>query len=149
VEYYRFILFAKGVTMYMAQQPSPYHYKGLDCRAYLHLGCHKLSEHDFVFRVWAPNARSVSVVGDFNNWDPRRDPMTRRQDGVWEATVGKVNEYDAYKFWVCTHDGTELMKADPYGAHSETRPDTASKVYTSDYERGDQKGNDDKNKRAI
>ncbi len=135
--------------MYMAQQLSPYHYKGLDCRAYLHLGCHKLSEHDFVFRVWAPNARSVSVVGDFNNWDPRRDPMTRRQDGVWEAKVGKVNEYDAYKFWVCTHDGTELMKADPYGAHSETRPDTASKVCTFDYEWGDQKWIDDKNKRSI
>ncbi|MBR5134539.1 MAG: 1,4-alpha-glucan branching protein GlgB, partial [Clostridia bacterium] len=83
-------------------------------------------------------------------WDPRRNPMTRREDGVWETVVQGLAEYDAYKYWVCTSDGTELMKADPFATHSETRPGTASKIYTLDkYEWGDSRWIEDKNKRSI
>ncbi len=134
----------------MSERFSPFRYKGIDCRAYMEMGCHRVSDREYEFRVWAPNARAVSVVGDFNEWDPRRNPMTRRADGVWETRVCDVKEYDAYKFWVCTADGVELMKADPYGTHSETRPDTASKIYSLDqYEWGDSQWIEDKNKRSI
>ncbi|MBQ9414817.1 MAG: 1,4-alpha-glucan branching protein GlgB [Clostridia bacterium] len=129
---------------------SPYHYRGLNCRVYLELGCHPTDDGAYVFRVWAPNARSVSVVGDFNGWDPRRDPMTRRPDGVWEVVIGIVKEYDSYKYWVCTQDGTELMKADPFASHSETRPGTASKVYhLSGYQWGDGAWFKEKTQRSI
>ncbi len=134
----------------MAEKFAPFRYKGFDCRAYLEMGCHKENDLSYRFRVWAPNARAVSVVGDFNDWDPRRHPMTRRADGVWETAVSGVKEYDSYKYWVCTADGVELMKADPYGTHTETRPDTASKIYSPDsYQWGDAKWIEDKNKRSI
>ncbi len=133
-----------------AEKTAPYYYKGIDCRAYLEMGCHAVGEGQYRFRVWAPNARSVSVVGDFNGWDPRRDPMTRRDDGVWETVASGLEEYSAYKFWVCTQDGTELMKADPFATHAETRPGTASKIYSLDsYEWGDSAWFDAKNKRSI
>ena len=140
----------KGVMIVSAEKTAPYYYKGLDCRAYLEMGCHAVGSGQYRFRVWAPNARSVSVVGDFNGWDPRRDPMTRRDDGVWETVAGGLEEYSAYKFWVCTQDGTELMKADPFATHSETRPGTASKIFSLDsYQWGDQEWIDAKNKRSI
>ncbi len=139
----------KGVNVMSVGKPTPYRYKGIDCRAYLEMGCHRLGDGRYSFRVWAPNARSVSVVGDFNGWDPRRNPMTRRADGVWETEINALNEYDCYKYWVCASDGTELMKADPYGTHTETRPGTASKIYTLDYEWSDSKWIEEKNNRSI
>ncbi len=133
-----------------AKKTGSYIYKGVECRAYTEMGCHAGTGDSYVFRVWAPNARSVSVVGDFNEWDPRRAPMTRRQDGVWEATLRGVKVFDAYKYWICAHDGTEMMKADPYATHAETRPATASKVYAlEDYKWGDRSWFTAKNKRSI
>ncbi len=140
----------KGGDGVPVKQTGSYVYKGIECRAYTTMGCHASAKGAYVFRVWAPHARSVSVVGDFNDWDPRRDPMTRRQDGVWEATVRGVSPYDAYKYWVCTHDGTEMMKADPYATHAETRPATASKVYDlSVYKWGDRSWMTARNRRSI
>ncbi len=87
-----------------------------------------------VFRVWAPNAQSVSVVGDFNSWDAEKNPMKRTEEdySVWEIFVPALSEYDIYKFSIRTGNGNVLMKADPYAFHSETRPQTASKLYKLD-----------------
>ena len=82
------------------------------------------------FAVWAPNARRVSVVGDFNCWDGRRHPMRpRRSTGIWELFVPHAAVRDLYKFEVVAGDGTLLpLKADPYARAAQMRPDTASIV---------------------
>lgn len=86
-----------------------------------------------VFRVWAPNAAEVSVVGDFNGWDDARDPMERiSHSGVFERFVPGVKMYDCYKYSILTASGKRLLKIDPYAFHFETRPGTASKVFALD-----------------
>lgn len=80
------------------------------------------------FAVWAPNARRVSVVGDFNDWDGRRHVMRRRIDtGIWEIFVPDIGAGRAYKFEIVGADGSVLpLKADPFALRSELRPATAS-----------------------
>lgn len=109
-------------------------------RVYEYLGAH-FCEEGVVFRVWAPNAQAVSVVGDFNGWNPDANSMKRvTKQGVWELTLQNLNEYDAYKFAITKPDGEVILKADPYGFHMETRPGTASKLYRMDgYEWHDKK----------
>ena len=82
------------------------------------------------FAVWAPNARRVSVVGDFNQWDGRRHPMRLRHDaGVWETFVPHATVGDHYKFELVGPQGELLpLKADPYARASQLRPETASRV---------------------
>ena len=82
------------------------------------------------FAVWAPNARRVSVIGDFNVWDGRRHPMRLRHTaGVWELFVPHAAEGDHYKYELLDADGALLpAKADPYAFASELRPGTASRV---------------------
>ena len=80
------------------------------------------------FRVWAPNARSVSVVGEFNDWTPGFSPLKQKGE-VWEGFVPGLRQYDSYKYAVEGADGQMYFKADPYGFHAETRPATASKLY--------------------
>ena len=82
------------------------------------------------FAVWAPNARRVSVVGTFNNWDGRRHPMrSRGVSGVWEVFVPHAAIGDKYKFEIVAADNTLLpLKADPYARAAELRPETASIV---------------------
>lgn len=80
------------------------------------------------FRVWAPNAEKVSVVGDFNGWDPDKNPMERGIGGVFEAVVSGVKDYDAYKYAI-TGGGKTVLKSDPVARHYETSPNNASKVY--------------------
>ena len=82
------------------------------------------------FTVWAPNAKTVSVVGDFNLWDSRRHPMRKLEEsGVWEIFIPGVQEGDCYKFHVVQYDGREVDKTDPYGLCCELRPKTASVLY--------------------
>lgn len=92
-----------------------------------------------VLRVWAPHAESVSVVGDFNDWDPTAHPMTRvTEQGIWQATVRRLSRFDIYKYAVKTADGALLYKADPFAFHTEQPPATASKYYPLDrYRWGD------------
>ena len=107
-------------------------HQGKNNRAYNYLGAHFTEKKDaVVFRVWAPRASSVSVVGDFNGWNRSVNPMTRLIDGeTWETTIEGLKPYDSYKFSIIAEDGkTEIMKADPYAFHAETRPSTASKVF--------------------
>ncbi len=82
------------------------------------------------FAVWAPNARRVSVVGDFNAWDGRRHAMRKRVDtGVWEIFVPGLGEGTLYKYEIVGAHGTLLpLKADPVGFGAELRPSTASVV---------------------
>lgn len=83
------------------------------------------------FAVWAPNAKRVSVVGDFNTWDGRRHPMRfRRECGIWELFIPGLGTGTKYKYELLSHDGHLLpQKADPYGFAAELRPATASVVY--------------------
>ena len=82
-----------------------------------------------MFRVWAPNARAVSVVGEFNGWDRERHPMSRSHGGIWYLFIPDLKQYDTYQFAVQALNGDWLFKADPYAFHAETRPGTASKLY--------------------
>ncbi len=104
--------------------------KGENARAYDYLGAHFCEEGSVIFRVWAPNAVSVSVVGEFNGWQSDASPMHRVDDsGVWEAVIGDLKVFDTYKYAIRTKDGRELFKCDPFAFHSETRPANASKLY--------------------
>ncbi len=96
--------------------------------AYRYLGSF-LQDGGVLFRVWAPNAESVSVVGDFNDWNSDAHFMRRTNGGIWEAFVEGLSEYANYKYAVRTKDGRTVLKSDPYAHHFETAPDTASKVY--------------------
>ena len=82
------------------------------------------------FSVWAPNAKAVSVIGDFNNWDARRSPMRRLgESGIWELFLPAASEGDKYKFHVTQCDGRVVDKTDPYGVYAEVRPNNASVLY--------------------
>ena len=83
----------------------------------------------WIFRVWAPNARDVSLVGDFNGWEVGATPMKKDDGGIWEVFVEGLKVYDAYKYAVTSKKGKTVLKADPYGLNFETTPQTASKLY--------------------
>lgn len=102
-------------------------YNGNSTNAYELLGCHKVGENLYHFAVWAPNAKDVSVVGDFNNWLVNHDRL-QLEDGIWQITV-EAREGDCYKFAITTQNGNVLYKADPYARYAEVRPKTASIVY--------------------
>lgn len=99
--------------------------------AYKFMGCHKI-RNGYVFRVWAPNASGVSVVGSFNNWNPDACPMTNIGYGVWEAAVFGADIYDEYKYYIKKSSGGFVYKSDPYAFHACTRPENSSKVYDLD-----------------
>lgn len=106
--------------------------QGDNFRAYEFLGCHKAMvdvEEGYVFRVWAPNAKSINVVGDFNNWELNSLSMHMISNGIWEAFSTEPKQYDTYKYYIEKPDGSFVYKSDPYAYHMETRPGTASKVY--------------------
>jgi 1,4-alpha-glucan branching enzyme len=83
-----------------------------------------------IFRVWAPKARAVSVVGDFNHWDSEHHHMAKLGDsGCWELFIPGLKTFDTYKYAIQSVRGEVRMKADPYGFHMEKRPSTGTKVY--------------------
>ncbi len=83
-----------------------------------------------LFAVWAPNAKRVSVIGDFNSWDGRRNPMRiLKNSGIWELFVPEIGAFEKYKFEIKANDGSLHKKSDPYANFAELRPDTASVVY--------------------
>ena len=105
---------------------------GDSVRAYDFLGAHLVNRNDkngVVFRGWAPTARSVSVAGDFNNWNNEANYMYNIGYGVWEVFVEGVKEFCTYKYCIESEYGDRLMKADPYAFHAQTRPGQASVVY--------------------
>ena len=115
-------------------------HQGRNYKAQEFFGAHRADGDTFVFRVWAPHAKSVSVVGDFNNWETDASPMEKLNDeGVWECFCDNVKVFDCYKFLITAESGRRLYKADPYAVHAETRPGTASKIYESTYKWNDSK----------
>ncbi len=103
--------------------------------AYRFMGCHRLEldgEVKYVFRVWAPRASGVSVVGDFNFWNELDLPMQKISGGVWEAVSVHARPDSAYKFCVRTPDGRTLYKTDPYGRRCEKLPGTSSMIEPED-----------------
>ena len=107
--------------------------EGNHLRLHDKMGAHAIN-HDGAegvhFAVWAPNARRVSVIGDFNTWDGRLHVMRCRRDtGIWETFVPGASVGQAYKFEIIGQSGNRLpLKADPYAFQSELRPNTASRV---------------------
>ena len=107
--------------------------QGNNFEAYRFFGAHMERQGDregVVFRTWAPHAKAVCIVGDFNSWVPGSHPMQQLEDsGIWEAFVPGIQEYDVYKYCITTQGDELLFKADPYAFHAETRPSNGSKVY--------------------
>ncbi len=111
------------------------YHNGENFRSYEYLGSHIKKTPDgetsVVFRVWAPHAESVSVVGDFNGWDETANPMTKiSTGGIYETTVVGLKVYDMYKYAVKSN-GKTVLKADPFAYHAETKG-TSSKIYDLD-----------------
>ena len=109
-------------------------HQGTNYHAYEMLGAHFVEsdgKKGVRFAVWAPHAKSISVVGDFNEWDTRVNPMTRGRDGeIWEVFVPGIEEGAIYKYAIEPQwGGPRIMKADPYGFYAEKKPNTASRVY--------------------
>jgi len=104
-------------------------------RAYEKMGAHlaSLNGQDGVhFAVWAPNARQVSVIGEFNKWDSTAHVLNPSDSGVWTLFVADVDEFTVYKYRIVTQTGDSFDKADPYGFAMEQRPKTASVVTNLD-----------------
>jgi len=123
---------------------------GKNYKAQDFFGAHEVAPGEYVFRVWAPHAQKISVVGDFNGWDENASCMTRLNDaGCWEVYVKNVNNFDAYKFLITDSKGEKLFKADPYAIHSETRPGTASKIFKGNYKWKDSKWLEERKKSSV
>ena len=108
---------------------------GTSSDAYQFLGCHKQAvdgQEGYVFRVWAPHAKSIRVLGRFNDWDKASPAMERIAPAIWERFIPGVEIYDDYKFYIERPDGTFVFRADPYATHSATRPENSSKVFDLD-----------------
>jgi 1,4-alpha-glucan branching enzyme len=104
--------------------------EGTNFRSYEFFGAHKKGNKT-VFRVYAPQARRVSVIGDFNGWNRDADVMHMIDNsGVYECSIENVNEFDNYKYLITGAGGRDVEKADPFAFHTQTRPETASKVYS-------------------
>lgn len=109
-----------------------YYHNGSSTHAFEHLGCHpetRDGKEGFVFRVWAPHAQRVSVVGDFNFWNPEDLPMYKISDSIWEAWSDFAQEGQAYKFFVVGAHGQEVYKADPLAYRTQLVPDTSSVIW--------------------
>ena len=128
-------------------------HEGSNSNAYEYFGSHRKNKNTVVFRVWAPDAKNVSVTGDFNDWSETENPMKQLKNsgGVWEAEIKNIKPYDMYKYCITAADGRTLMKCDPYGFHMETRPSTATKYYEIDdcYEWHDEKWVEGRNGKNI
>ncbi len=101
-----------------------------DCADFF--GCHKATvdgNEGYIFRVWAPNAKKISLVGDFNDWNESANKLEMLgTSGIWEVFVPGLKTYDTYKYCVVGDNGKK-MKADPFGFHTELKPATGSKIF--------------------
>jgi len=110
--------------------------EGTHYRAYEKLGAHltgKDGKRGVQFAVWAPNAKRVSIIGDFNNWNPNAAIMSSSTAGIWEGFVPDIGQGASYKYHIeSRYRDYKVDKADPYGFASEIRPETASRVWNLD-----------------
>lgn len=109
--------------------------EGTHSRLYDQLGCHLRAEGGARFAVWAPNAASVSVVGDWNGWNGDAHPLEPHEDtGIWTGSVCEVEPGQAYKYRIRSrHNGYQVDKADPFAFFCEPPPATASRAWSLDY----------------
>lgn len=114
---------------------------GKNYQSYNILGAHKVCNENalgYSFAVWAPNAKSVSVVCDSNGWNRETNPMTLYpRNGIWFTFIQGIGAGEKYKFSIETSEGEIILKSDPFAFESEIRPDTASVTADTDYEWGD------------
>ena len=98
-------------------------------QAYEYFGAHP-TRNSTVFRIWAPSAKSVAVVGDFNDWIAREEDYCHKitNEGIWEIEIKKIKKGNLYKYQIETSWGEKILKSDPYAFYSELRPQTASIV---------------------
>ena len=98
-------------------------------QAYEYFGAHP-TRNSTVFRIWAPSAKSVAVVGDFNDWTAREEDYCHKltNEGIWEVEIKKIKKGNLYKYQIETSWGEKILKSDPYAFYSELRPQTASIV---------------------
>ena len=104
---------------------------GNNHQSYKTFGAHITTEENtqgVKFTLWAPNARSVSVIGDFNHWNPRTHPMEKTSPNNWTKFIPSLKEGEIYKYRITTPHGETKTKSDPYAFYSELRPATASKI---------------------
>lgn len=118
--------------------------QGVNYESYRMLGAHKgksfKGKNGYLFAVWAPHAKSVSVVCDTNGWDRNKGRMYKHMNfGIWETFIEGVKPSECYKFSIETFRGDIILKADPYAFISEVRPDTASITADVNYEWNDEK----------
>ena len=128
------------MSQYQAKYPEADHFLQLEefssgrcVSAWRTFGAHPAADNSgqagYIFRLWAPNALSVGLVGDFNDWDSTAHPMTAIKPGIWERFVPGLSTFDRYRFAVETPEGEIVEKADPFAFHADLRPDTASRLY--------------------
>jgi 1,4-alpha-glucan branching enzyme len=112
--------------------------EGSHARLYQQMGC-QLGDDGAQFRLWAPNAASVSVIGEWNHWNADDGRLSPRPDssGIWEGHDPRVRRGQAYKFRIVAREGGAFDKLDPYAFYSEVAPATASRAWTLEYEWND------------
>ena len=109
--------------------------EGTHERTYEKLGAHLVTMNGktgIAFAVWAPNARQVNLIGDFNEWNPSAHPMHSSDSGIWTLFIPGSPEYSVYKYHITTQDKSIFDKSDPYGFAMEERPKTGSVVRNLD-----------------
>ena len=112
------------MSLFQTDLPLHLFHHGENFKSYEFLGAHPATlnrKRGFVFRVWAPRAQRVSVIGEFNNWNDDCNVMERMIDGeTFELFIPALKAFDSYKFCIVTADGRKLYKADPFAFHAET-----------------------------
>jgi 1,4-alpha-glucan branching enzyme len=111
--------------------------EGTHVKLFDKFGAHKVkrkNKEGYYFAVWAPNAVEVSIVADFNSYDPNAHPLKLKDNisGIWEIFIEDLKEFDTYKYHIKTKDSGNLLKSDPFAFHTETPPKSASKIYNLD-----------------
>ena len=123
---------AKKISPFITETDQYLYGMGTHYDIYKKLGAHpvkKGNKKGYYFSVWAPNAKEVYVIGDFNNWDEQADKMDRLEPmGIYELFIPNVVADQMYKFLIITANGERLYKADPFANYAELRPGTASKT---------------------
>lgn len=122
-----------SMPIYLFHQGTNHEAYSLMCPRYVEAD----GQRGWLFHVWAPNAKEVSVVGDFNDWNKDAHRMNKISVGIWEGFVSNAKEYDCYKFAITSQNGQVVLKSDPYAEHTETPPKNSSKLFVSKYVWGD------------
>ena len=131
-------LIVKTTTPFITDHDTYLFKEGSHVRLYEKLGAHLMvvdGQPGVHFAVWAPNARKVSVVGNFNNWQRDLHSLKRRSDssGIWEGFIPGITKGEIYKYFITSEDLYQVEKQDPFAFYNEVAPHTGSIVWDLDY----------------